>query len=603
MTLKDILKQITHDALQGRTAEAEEAIKQLLERYPRDPQVFHKAGLVAFGAKDFSRAAEYLKRALNLPGSNDKDIYYDLGITYARLGQHILAIEHYQQALDGSVQDYEVHYQVGQSFYFLEQYPAALGAYQNSLKINRWDAKNQSEIAKIFVIQKNFSQGVHHYQLAAKYASDQALKFLYLGHCQKLKGHTEEALKTYQKAAELAPENPSIIKARAKSLIDFKRYPEAVTVYCEAANNNPDHAAEYYLQTSLIYLQHCYSPSLCHQYLSKALEADPQYAFAHYTLGNLKLYLGHFREGWRKSLWRWKVPEYYSKELFCYYFPEKTLSWWQGEDLNGKKVLITQAEGMGDIVMFSSIIPDLKKCYPDAELHFRAHPRLFSLFRRSFPIKDTYNLPDNERLKNTFSSADYMIPLGNLANHFRNSAEDFPGKPFLKPDEKKTSTIRERYPKKFLVGLSWHTTESEERSIALEQLLPLLELDNISWVNLQYGDHSAELASFTAEYDLEIIQDSEVDPLGDMDTFAAQIAALDAVVTIDNTTAHLAGALGVPCYILLPSPCNWRWHAEGQRSLWYSSARLYRKEEQGCWQKPLQEVKDHLLANINPCGR
>jgi ADP-heptose:LPS heptosyltransferase len=86
--------------------------------------------------------------------------------------------------------------------------------------------------------------------------------------------------------------------------------------------------------------------------------------------------------------------------------------------------------------------------------------------------------------------------------------------------------------------------------------------------------------------------DRDVDQLTNIDAFAAQIAAMDLVVTIDNSTAHLAGALGVPTWVLLPFAPNWRWLLERSDSLWYPSIRLFRQTREGDWQSVVQHVRD-----------
>ena len=138
-----------------------------------------------------------------------------------------------------------------------------------------------------------------------------------------------------------------------------------------------------------------------------------------------------------------------------------------------------------------------------------------------------------------------------------------------------------------LAGLSWRSRNAaygEPKSLALTDLLPLLRPD-VFWVDLQYGDTAAE-RSAAAAAGVELWRDPDADPLHDMDAAAAQTAALDLVITTSNTTAHLAGALGVPTWLLLPAPgygLLWYWFLDRSDSPFYPSMRCFRQSRAGDW--------------------
>ena len=113
------------------------------------------------------------------------------------------------------------------------------------------------------------------------------------------------------------------------------------------------------------------------------------------------------------------------------------------------------------------------------------------------------------------------------------------------------------------------------------------------FLSLQYGDCQADLAIAVAA-GLDIFADPTIDPLVDLDGFAAQVSAVDAVISIDNSTAHFAGALGRPAWILLPTPCDWRWGLENARSPWYASVRLHRRMPGEAWPDLLRRLVSEL---------
>jgi hypothetical protein len=121
------------------------------------------------------------------------------------------------------------------------------------------------------------------------------------------------------------------------------------------------------------------------------------------------------------------------------------------------------------------------------------------------------------------------------------------------------------------------------RSTALEQWADLFSVQGVHFINLQYGDCSEELKKAEEELGAKIYNWEDADPLKDLDKFAAQIAALDLVISADNSNVHMAGALGVPVWVLLPYVCEWRWMQNFEDTPWYETVRLFRQEKPGEW--------------------
>jgi ADP-heptose:LPS heptosyltransferase len=147
------------------------------------------------------------------------------------------------------------------------------------------------------------------------------------------------------------------------------------------------------------------------------------------------------------------------------------------------------------------------------------------------------------------------------------------------------------------VGLAWYTNNRKwgsQRTIDLSLLAPLFKRTDTRWISLQYGDHGG-LESHVAEASVPILIDRTVDQLADIDLFAAQVAAMDLVITIDNSTAHLAGSLGVPVWVLLPFMPDWRWLLDREDSPWYPTMRLFRQPKTGDWQSVVEKVQ-HALS-------
>ncbi len=157
-----------------------------------------------------------------------------------------------------------------------------------------------------------------------------------------------------------------------------------------------------------------------------------------------------------------------------------------------------------------------------------------------------------------------------------------------------------------LVGLSWRSRNAAygaPKSLELADLLPLLRRD-VFWVDLQYGETAAERSAVAAA-GATLWRDPEVDPLQDLDAAAAQAAALDLVITTSNTAAHLAGALGVPTWLLLPAPgygLLWYWFLDRTDSPFYPAMRCFRQARAGDWGGVIAAVGKSLDRWQAGCG-
>jgi hypothetical protein len=123
---------------------------------------------------------------------------------------------------------------------------------------------------------------------------------------------------------------------------------------------------------------------------------------------------------------------------------------------------------------------------------------------------------------------------------------------------------------------------------------PILKQRDFGFVSLQYGACGADLAAVQSETGVQILHDETVDPLKDLDSLAAQTAAMDLVISIDNSTVHMAGALNVPVWVLLPFVPDWRWMLGRSDSPWYPSVELFRQPALGEWAPVIDTVAERL---------
>jgi len=146
------------------------------------------------------------------------------------------------------------------------------------------------------------------------------------------------------------------------------------------------------------------------------------------------------------------------------------------------------------------------------------------------------------------------------------------------------------------------THSKKKQLIPLDQWRPILSVTEVKYVNLQYGDCTAEITSIRERHGLTIHDWDDADPLKDLDSHAAQIAALDLVIATDNAAVHMAGALGVPVWVIISKAPNWRWMTEREDSPWYPSVRLFRQKAFGNWEDVIMRITAEMTRLSRHAG-
>ena len=323
----------------------------------------------------------------------------------------------------------------------------------------------------------------------------------------------------------------------------------------------------------------------------QAIKIDPSYAEAHNNLGLVLLLTGDFELGWRECEWRWKCPEFPSRTPN---FPQPV---WKGQDICDKTILVWGEQGIGDRIMFVSLLPRLQE--QAHRVLVETQQRLVPLFRRSFPEISFFGIQDPPNSKLLEESIDYQLPIGSLGQWFLPDEESFPRHAnYLTPCVNKVKEFRDKYQQlelgKLLIGISWKSANKDIgklKSTFLTQWKDLLSQKDCLFINLQYGDVEGEINDFMAQTGISIYQDKDIDSLKDLDGFAAQVSALDLIISTSNTTVHMAGALGKPVWTLLSYVPDWRWQLDRSDTLWYSSMVLYRQPVLDDWASVFQQVQ------------
>lgn len=320
----------------------------------------------------------------------------------------------------------------------------------------------------------------------------------------------------------------------------------------------------------------------------QALTLEPEHQSAQSGLGQLLL-LQERREGFA----------HYRKLKKPYDFAGAPICFWNGEPLDGKSLLVLRAQGLGEEIHASRYYGQLlETCRKVTVVCDR---RLTDLLSSSWPGLQVIAGDDAGRLGASAGRVDYVCYITDLVALLPD-----PGVAgYLCADLAQTSELRGKYQRRYrgkrLVGIAWQTSSRlrpAARSVPLEKWAEILNLPDCQFFSLQYGMQERSIPRLTDAVDETLVMDPDVDATNDINGLAAQISAMDQIISIDNSTVHLAGALGKPVWTLLMDVPYWMWGLKGERTDWYPSMRLLRQGKRGDWPPVLNAVARELESGL-----
>ena len=409
-----------------------------------------------------------------------------------------------------------------------------------------------------------------------------------LGVVLQKKNNFDEAILNLKKAINLQPNFDQAHNNLGNILKNTGKFEEAVNCYREALKINPNYAEAYSnLGNALTEIGKIEEAIVNHQ---KALKLNPQYKIANVNESIARLTLGEFEIGWKK--YEARIGK---NNITPMRYPIEKI--WDGNYLNG--ILLVWAEqGLGDHIIFASMLDDLKKYAK--KIILQIDKRLENLLIRYFTKMNLSNIKIVKFEKELIF--DKHIAIGSLGQYLRKSKKSFATTPkkFLITSSSKEKKLKKKFfaNSKFNVGISWETLNKKQkfRSIDLEQMLPVLSNTNCDFINLQFGKFDEDLKKFKAKHGLNIRSINEIDNFNNIDDLAALINCLDLVITIQNTTAHFSGALGKNTWIMLAFNARWHWLKNENKSLWYPTIKLFRQKKIGNWNDVINNISIDLKS-------
>ncbi|MCB4812235.1 tetratricopeptide repeat protein [Methylovorus menthalis] len=385
-----------------------------------------------------------------------------------------------------------------------------------------------------------------------------------LGYVLEQRGCPDAAEEAYRRSMALAPSLLNAALNLGVMLQSQSRFDEVEAIYQQAIQQHPDQLGPW-TNLGILYtaMQRDHEAERCHR---QALTLDPDYRKARFNLSYLLLRQGRFEEGWA-CLEARTMP---AQAGFI------DAPRWKGEPLSGKTLLLVCEGGHGDALQFCRYAILLQQQW-SVRLHIVCPPALERLFAMQSLFEQVWT-------KASKAKCDYWCPLLSLPGLFDTRIDNIPADtPYLRVDEELAAQWQALLPLDgFRVGLVWKGNPKFEndtdRSLpSLTTLSPLRQFSNVHFICLQQTP-----ASEASEKALGMKGLPEV--MVDFADTAAVITGLDLVISVDTAVAHLAGALGKPCWLMLPHHmADWRWMTTRDDSPWYPTLRLFRQEVRGHW--------------------
>ncbi|MCP4329202.1 MAG: tetratricopeptide repeat protein [Alphaproteobacteria bacterium] len=395
-----------------------------------------------------------------------------------------------------------------------------------------------------------------------------------------------EAVEQLNVVLAMAPDHADAHGSLANVLQMLDRPGEAIESYRRALALAPDNADIHYNLGSTLQAWTRHEEAIAS--FRQAIAIRPDFAEAHHNHAHSLLAMGDFAAGWAEYEWRWRVPDLPTHK------PGFTVPQWDGGPLGERTILLHAEQGIGDAIQFCRYVPLIARAHPKARIVLALYGRLIDIARASFGDAIEF-LPYRDLAEGQLPPFDVQAPLMSLPRILGTTPHTVPSEtPYLRPVAPSPRPTDDR----LVVGLSWYTNNARtgaRRRIPLTDFSPLGAVPDVHFVSLQYGDTAVERR---AAVDVGLVVEAEagLDFMTDLTAFAGCVAACDLVISIDNSTVHMAGALGRPVWTLLPAAADWRWMLDRDDTPWYPTMRLFRQSRAGDWGDVIHRVRDALAG-------
>ena len=565
----DILKSRAIDQAATLKVNAASPKQKKIRRYLREAGQKINAG-------HYREAGSLALKALDLD-ENDGLGNHIAAIAMDKLDQVQLALQLYQRALNAEPSNVEIYQNLGLLAWRIDQLDLAEKFFRLQLELAPSSPDAANNLGCVLRDNNKFDAAIEVLRAAIYSDASNALLWTAIGSTMVEMRRLDEALQFQNEAERLEPKS-----AKIQHNLGYANY----------VSGNVDKALEHFNRAKEL-------PGLRPE---EAVISEHGRALALLSAGQLDK--------------AWDTYEIRRHRLY----PKSTafdmaIPHWDGEDLNGKKLLLMGEQGLGDEILFMSIVEDLLKTLgPDGKLGIGCQDRLVPLVSRSFPDVEVKPHKTIEREGRNFRGApalkggegyDFWVELASPLKLLRTDHSLFeqPNEGFFVPDMERVthwSNVLADLGPGLKAGVLW---KSQLMSVSRSKYFspfdawkPVLQTPGVTWINLQYGDCNDELDKAKAEFDVDIHVLPGIDLKNDLDDLAALTKALDLVAGPMNATTNIAGAVGTDIWLAW-SKTAWTMLGRGEL-LWYPNTRLFAPEDVSDWTVAMANMAQALSERV-----
>lgn len=484
----------------------------------------------------------------------------------------------------------------------LNRLDEALIKIKESIKLNNKDyiAYNTMGLILLRMLKKDEAKKI--FIEAIQINKNYAPSFSNLGRCYEMLNLPEESLKCFEQAILLDPNSFIVLNNLAGYYLDKGLYEKGLDLYKKAnLINSSDLTVLSNIAGSYFFLDN-YELSI--KYIKQCLKKDPQKDDYKKLYSLILFKIGEYEKAWSYHEGRLKLSTYFynedSQKIKKFLTHNKKL-------LPENKILIIKEQGIGDEILFSSIYPEILNNFNNVKIE--SDPKLIPLFKKSMSISNIdifFPLGNFSNSEKKLSKFNRVLYAGSLGKIFRLKNSDFPSTPYLKTEDEEINRIKKELSKidnNYKIGISWKSFRKKKsiglvKSMEINDFHSLINLPKLTFINLQYGDIKKEIMKFNNNNN-KVHTIESVDMYDDLIALAALLKNLNLFISTSNTTAHLAGALGVETWLIKPKnhASFPYWNQISDRTPWYGSVKLYDGNKNT--EEIVRDLKIDLIKKFN----
>ncbi len=539
--------------------------EKAIEINPKNVNALYNLSLAYKQINDLKKALYYAEMCLEF-NQNDEDLYSLLSGYYEDFGNYNSAAYMLEQAYELNKNNYLYSYNLGVLYSRLNDSQKALNYYIKAIEINPNYVESYVNAASLLK-GKNDNKALDYLLQAYKINSNDEKILLSLAQTLKDMFENEKSLELVNKIIENNPKSAEAYSLLGINYMDTGNYELASDAYDMSLEICPNNIN--YLHGKAIVLKYLGKEEESKKLLEYIVKQDNASIQSITSLGMAYLTEKDFKNGMR--LYRRRSEENNMLSVF------KDKIWDYGKKIENKDVLIYTNCGLGDTIMYSRYIPIIEKKAKSVTL--QTDKELVSVLSHSFPnikvIKKGVK-PENYEI---------VVPMMDIQLVLNMDFSDIPySEGYIKSPHKDIPLILNTNKKK--VGLFWQGNKKifKNRSVDLEYYRQLILNKNIMFYSFQKDIDIIETDNFI----------SLKNYINDYSDTAAFLSNIDILITIDSSIAHMAGAIGIKTFLLLPLVAEWRWFKDDKTTPWYNSVGIFRQKENGNWQEVIDRVKKQL---------